>query len=128
MEKSKFKTISDLLGKGIDVAKSSKSTKKEEEKFFLELLENMCQIEAVNAVLGTVGVYVSKYDNPYVRSIKMLMEKHFGEVKTEVILWWVFDSIDPDGGVYPLLDEKNEKHVIRTPQQLYKFLKRYDGK
>jgi hypothetical protein len=128
MEKSKFKTISDLLGKGIDVVKSSKSTKKEEEKFFMELLENMCQIEAVSAVLGTVGVYISKYDNPYVRSIRMMMEKHFGEIKTEIILWWVFDSIDPEGGVYPLLDEQNQRHIIRTPQQLYKFLKRYDGK
>ena len=128
MKESKFKILSDLLGKGIDVAKSTKSTKKSEEKFFIELLENMCQIEAVNAVLGTVGVTVSKYDNPHIRSIRMLMEKHFGDVKTEIILWWVFDSIDPNGGVFPLLDEMDEKHVIRTPQQLYKFLKRYDGK
>jgi hypothetical protein len=58
----------------------------------------------------------------------MMLEKHYGEIKTEIILWWVFDSIDPEGGVYPLLDEQNQRHVIRTPQQLYKFLKRYDGK
>jgi len=128
MKEPKFKNITEILGKGIGVAKSVKSTKKEEEKFFMELLENMCQIEAVSAVLGTVGVYISKYDNPYVRSIRMMMEKYFGEIKTEIILWWVFDSIDPEGGVYPLLDENNERHVIRTPQQLYKFLKRYDGK
>jgi hypothetical protein len=128
MKEPKFKNITEILGKGIDVSKSVKSTKKEEEKFFMELLENMCQIEAVSAVLGTVGVHISKYDNPYVRSIRMMLEKHYGEIKTEIILWWVFDSIDPEGGVYPLLDEQNQRHVIRTPQQLYKFLKRYDGK
>jgi hypothetical protein len=128
MKEPKFKNISELLGKGIGVSKSMKSTKKEEEKFFMELLENMCQIEAVSAVLGTVGVHISKYENPYIRSIRMLMEKHYGEIKTEIILWWVFDSITPDGDVYPLLDENNERHVIKTPQQLYKFLKRYDGK
>jgi hypothetical protein len=128
MENKKFKTLSELLGKGIGVAKSVKSTKKEEEKFFMELMENMCQIEAVSAVLGTVGINISKYDTPYVRSIRMLMEKHYGEIKTEIILWWVFDSISPDGEVYPLLDEDNERHVLKTPHQLYKFLKRYDGK
>ena len=128
MENQKFKNISDLMGKGAEIKKNTKSLKKEEEKFFMELLENMCQIEAVSAVLGTVGVYIEKYENPYIRSIRMLMEKHYGEIKTEIILWWVFDSIDPDGGVYPLLDEQNQRHVIRTPQQLYKFLKRYDGK
>ena len=60
--------------------------------------------------------------------MRMMMEKQFGELQTEIILWWVFDSITPDGDVYPLLDENNERHIIRTPQQLYKFLKRYDGK
>ena len=128
MENEKFKNLSELLGKGIGVAKSVKSSKKEEEKFFLNFTENLCQIEAVYAVLGTVGVAVSKYDNPYIRSVRMLMEKHFGELKTEIILWWVFDSITPEGDVYPLLDEDNKKHIIRTPLQLFKFLKRYDGK
>lgn len=125
---NKFKNLSELLGKNSQVKESGKSLEKKEEKFFLELMENMCQIEAVNAVLGTVGIHVSKYENPYVASMRLLLEKHFGALKTEIILWWVFDSISPEGGVYPLMDEKGIKHVIKTPLQLYKFLKRYDGK
>ena len=58
----------------------------------------------------------------------MLMNKHYGEMKTAIIMWWVFDSLTPDGEVYPLLDEQGKKHIIKTPTQLYKFLKRYDGK
>jgi hypothetical protein len=125
---NKFKNLSELLGKNSQVKESEKSLEKKEEKFFLELMENMCQIEAVNAVLGTVGIHVAKYENPYVASMRLLLDKHFGELKTEIILWWVFDSISPEGGVYPLMDEKGIKHVIKTPLQLYKFLKRYDGK
>ncbi len=30
--------------------------------------------------------------------------------------------------VYPLVDEDGKKHIIKTPTQLYKFLKKYDGK
>ena len=128
MENEKFKNLSELVGKHVKVKESEKSTEKKKEKFFLELMENMCQIEAVNAVLDTVGIHVEKYDNPYVRSMRMMMEKYYGETKTEVILWWVFDSLTPDGGVYPLMDENNEKHILKTAQQLWKFLKRYDGK
>ncbi len=105
MENEKFKNLSELVGKHVKVKESEKSTEKKKEKFFLELMENMCQIEAVNAVLDTVGIHVEKYDNPYVRSIRMMMEKHFGELQTEIILWWVFDSITPEGGIYPLMDE-----------------------
>ena len=125
---NKFKNLSELVGKHVKVKESEKSTEKKKEKFFLELMENMCLIEAVNAVLDTVGIHVEKYDNPYVRSMRMMMEKQFGELQTEIILWWVFDSISPEGGVYPLMDENKVKHILKTPHQLYKFLKRYDGK
>jgi hypothetical protein len=91
-------------------------------------MEQLCQIEAVGAVLGTVGIYVDKYENPLYRSIKLLLQKYYGEMKTEVILWWVFDSLTPDGDVYPLIDENNEKYILKTAQQLWKFLKKYDGK
>jgi hypothetical protein len=128
MENEKFKNLSELVGKHVKVEENAKSTQKKEERFFLELMENMCQIEAVSVILGSVGVNVEKYDNPYVRSMRMMMKKYYGEIKTEVILWWVFDSITPEGDIYPLLDENNQKHILRTPLQLYKFLKRYDGK
>lgn len=126
--KEKFKNLSELVGKRTKVEESNRSIKKNEEQFFLDFIENLCQIEAVNAVLDTVGVQVSKYDTPYVRSLKMLMVKYYGELKTEIILWWVFDSITPEGDVYPLMDEDNKRHMIKTPLQLFKFLKRYDGK
>jgi len=127
-ENKKFKNLSELIGKHVKVKESEKSTEKKKEKFFLELIGNMCQIEAVNAVLNTVGIHVEKYDNPYVRSMRMVMEKQFGESQTEIILWWVFDSINPEGGVYPLVDSNGVRYIINTPLQLYKFLKRYDGK
>ena len=128
MEKSKFKTLSELLGKGIEVIESSRSTKKNEEKFFLELLENLCQIEASSTIMKSLGVNLVEYEENHLQAITMLSEKYFGEIKTSIIMWWVFESISPNGEIYPLLDEKGIKHVIKTPLQLYKFLKRYDGK
>jgi hypothetical protein len=128
MSEEKFKNLSDLFGSHSKIEESPKSIKKKEEVFFLELMEQLCQIEAVGAVLNTVGIYVDKYENPLYRSVKLLLQKYYGEMKTEVILWWVFDSLTPDGGVYPLVDENEDKHVLKTAQQLWKFLKRYDGK
>jgi hypothetical protein len=126
--KEKFKNLSELIGRHSKVEENPKSLRKKEEMFFLNLTEQLCQIEAVGAVLSTVGFQMNKYENPFYLSTKMLLEKHYGEIKSEIILWWVFDSLTPDGGVYPLTDENEEQHVIKTAQQLWKFLKRYDGK
>jgi len=122
----KFKNLSELLGQNGKVEENPKSLKRKEELFFHELVTHMCQIEAVGAVLSQVGFNIEKYDNPFIKSIEMLLTKHYGELKSTIILWWVFDSISPEGDIYPLLDEKGVKHVIKTPTQLYKFLKRYD--
>ena len=45
MENIKFKNIAELLGKGVEVFESPKALKKQEEKYFLELVETLCQIE-----------------------------------------------------------------------------------
>ena len=124
----KFKHLSELLGQNVKVEENPKSIKKKEELFFHELITHLCQIEAVGAVLSQVGFNVEKYENPYYKSIAMLLNKHYGQIKSSIILWWVFDSLTPDGDVYPLMDETGKKHIIKTPTQLFKFLKRYDGK
>jgi hypothetical protein len=122
----KFKKISELWGSKITVEENPKSAKKKDEKFFMSLLEQLCQMEAVTALLSSVGVSIDNQENPIFRSLEMLMNEHYGEMKSAIILWWVFDSLTPDGDVYPLVDEEGKHHTIKTPTQLYKFIKKYD--
>jgi hypothetical protein len=122
----KFKNLSELLGQNVKVEENPKSLKKKDELFFHELITHLCQMEAVGAVLSQIGITIEKYDNPFSKSVEMLMNKHYGELKTTIIMWWVFDSISPEGEIYPLMDENEKKHIIKTPTQLYKFLKKYD--
>jgi hypothetical protein len=122
----KFKNLSELLGQNGKIEENPKSLKRKEELFFHELIAHLCQIEAAGAFLSQIGINFEKYDNPFSRSLEMLMKKHYGEMKTAIILWWVFDSLTPDGEVYPLIDEDQKQHIIKTPTQLYKFIKRYE--
>jgi hypothetical protein len=122
----KFKNLNELIGSKVIVEESPKSAKKKDEKFFMTLLEQLCQIEATEAILSTVGITIDNEVNPSYKSIEILMNAHYGEMKTAIILWWVFDSLTPDGDVYPLVDEEGNQHKIKTPTQLYKFIKKYD--
>ena len=122
----KFKKISELLGSKVIVEENPKSIKKKDERFFMTLLEQLCQMEAVTALLSSVGVSIDNHENPIFKSLEMLMNTQYGEMKTAIILWWVFDSLTPDGDVYPLVDEEGKHHIIKTPTQLFKFIKKYD--
>jgi hypothetical protein len=128
MSEEKFKNLSDLMGKNVKAIESPKSIKKREEKFFLELMDILCQIEAYSKVAETLGINLTNYENNHFQAIEMLLEKIYGEFATTVTIWWIFESLKPDGDVYPLIDEKGVKHIIKTPLQLYKFIKQNDRK
>ena len=93
-KKKQLKKLTDLIGKGIDIQESKKSTKLKEEQFFFDVLTSLCQLEA----------------------------------KSQIIMWWVFESINPEGEISTLVDENQKHHLLKTPEELYKFLKRYDEK
>ena len=128
MSEEKFKNLSDLMGKNVKATESEKSIKKREEKFFLELMGILCQVEAYSKVADTIGINLTNYENNHFQVIEMLLEKIYGEFATTVTIWWIFESLKPDGDVYPLIDEKGVKHIIKTPLQLYKFIKQNDRK
>jgi hypothetical protein len=128
MENKKFKKLSDLIGKGVQVKENQSSEKKREEEYFLNLIDELCQIDYSSAVINSLGINLVDYEDKFIRIFEMTLSRIYGELKTSIILWWVFESITPDGKLLPLIDENDKQHIIKTPTQLYKFLKKYDGK
>ena len=123
-----FKKLSELIGKGGKIKESEKSIIKKKEKFFLKIVSLLCEIEAYQKVTKSVGIDLTMYEDLYFQIIEDLLEKQYGELEKNIIIWWAFESLKENGEVYPLVSEDGVRHIINTPLQLYKFLKRYNGK
>lgn len=127
MMKKKIDKLEKLMS--IKMEESKKSTKNKDDNFLLTLIELLCEVEAHAKIAGQVGVNLYEFEEKYIVIIKSLLEKVYGEEITEILLWWVFESIAPDGEIMSLKIEGEEKeHKIKTPQQLLKFIKKYNGK
>ena len=127
-KENKFKNLSELIGKGIQVKVKEKSIKKQEEEYFMVLIEELCQIDASSVIANSLGINLIEYEDRFIRVFEMTLTKIYGEIKASIILWWVFESITSDGELMPLVDEDGKEWIIKTPTQLYKFLKKYNGK
>ena len=127
-KKKQLKQITDLIGKGINIQENKKSKKNKERQFFYDIIHDLCQLEAKSQIVSAAGVNVMEYEEGYLKVIKALLEKHFGETKSQIIMWWVFESITIDGEISVLVDEDKKEYIIKTPDELYKFLKKYDEK
>jgi|TARA_S200002703_G_scaffold143368_1_gene136384 hypothetical protein len=128
MRKKKIENLAETIGKGLIVNENKKALKQRENLFLLEVIELMCELEAKANVANTLGINVFEYEEKYITIVKNLLDKAYGEVKSNIIIWWVYESITPDDKVLPLVDENDKEHIIKTPKQLVRFLKRYDGK
>ena len=126
MREKKIRNLARIIGKGINVKKNLESLKNKETKSLIEIIEFLCELEATVNNLNLLGINVFPIEEKYLNIIRILLKEIYGEVKCNIIMWWVFESISPEGDVLPLVDEKNEEHIIKTPRQLVKFLKRYD--
>ena len=127
-KKRNIKNLSDLIGKGINIQESPKSAKNKEQKLFFDIIGELCQIEAKSQIISSAGINVMEYEESFLKVIRVLLEKYYGEFKSQIIIWWVFESIDMDGEVSALIDEDEKEHIINTKEELYKFLKKYDEK
>ncbi len=90
-----FKKLSELIGKGGRVEESEKSIKRKKEKFFLDMISILCEIEAYQKISESVGISLVKYEDLHFQIIEGLLEKQYGELikmtmpsKSEIVKYW----------------------------------------
>lgn len=128
MRKKKIENLTEIIGKGLVVNENKKALKNRENLFLIEVIELLCELEAKANVVNTLGINIFELEEKYITIVKNLLDKAYGEIKSNIIIWWVYESITPDDEVLPIVDENEKEHIIKTPKQLVRFLKRYDGK
>lgn len=128
MRKRKIENLAEVIGKGLVVNENKNALKQRENLFLIEVIELLCELESKANIANTIGINVFEYEEQYVTIVKNLLDKAYGEVKSNIIIWWVYESITSDDKILPIVDENGKEHIIKTPKQLVRFLKRYDGK
>jgi hypothetical protein len=116
------KNLSEIIGRGISITENKKSVKKKEESFFLDLIEILQGIDNNSIVAAELGINLIMYEELHLKAIELLLDQQYGETKTDLIMWWVFESTTEDGSNFIIVDEFGKEHTIKTPLQLFKFI------
>lgn len=107
---------------------NKKSLKNKDDQYLKELIEQLCEVEAYVEAVNNFGVNLLGIEEKWINIINELLTKSYGDEVADIIIWWVFESIDEDGSVLPItIEEKGEEKevIIKTPLQLVNFLKKY---
>jgi hypothetical protein len=75
------------------------------------------------------GLKLEKYDGLFFLLIENLFYIHYDEWQADLIMWYVYDRIDENGKLYPMLvineaTNEEEEHTIKKVPELYSFIQK----
>ena len=116
-------TLETMIGTDL----SLKRKKKSEHDFNRELFEKIIiALEKNNVRTAIIGAEfdldLSKYDESFYEIIDSLMVMQFGKQAAEVIFFYVYERLNPDGSVNELRDANDNPIVLNTPSELWDLI------
>ena len=118
------------FGKNVNI-KPKKQKGLSEKEIFIDIVSLLDECFSRSASLEQHNLNITTYDEPFYIMIENLMFLKYGEWKTDIILWWIYDRFDEEGKILPIEfndhdTNTQEKVSVETPEQLWNFLKRLD--
>jgi hypothetical protein len=69
------------------------------------------------------GVNMARYDEPFFQIIDSLIYLHFGKEASELIMFYLYERVNPDGTVNDILDENNNPVPLTSVEDLWELIK-----
>ena len=119
------------FGKNVNI-KSKKKKAISEKETLIDIILLLDECFARSSLLEQNNLNIMNYEESFYVMIENLLYLKYGENKTDIILWWVYDRFDEEGEVKPIKilsnEDGGEKEImIQTAEQLYEFLKQIDN-
>lgn len=119
------------FGKNVNI-KSKKKKDLSEKEIFTDIINLLDECFERSTSLEQHNLNITSYEEPFYIMIENLLYIKYGEWKTDIILWWVYDRFNEEGEIMPIklndhIENKEEDVLIETTDQLWEFLKKLDN-
>jgi hypothetical protein len=115
--------IDDLLNVKCVVRRRKKTEQNKKKEMFVQIINGLEEtIIRTNIAMIDFGLDYSKYDETFLLVIDALIYMNFGKEAAELISYYLWDRVNPDGTINPVLDEDNNEIIMNDPHQLWELL------
>ena len=110
-----------ILGSEVTIKDSIDATEEGVFIIFIKRLEESYNIE--NQLFDVGGIELSKVVDPLWFVLENTFKFLYGEEATDLIWWYIFDRINPDGSLSPLEDENGKEYIFKDAKDLWSYIK-----
>jgi hypothetical protein len=121
-----------IFGKNLTLKK--RSIPLNEKEFFCDIVD---LIEFVSlrsdAMFEEMGVDTTDYDDNFYILIEELFRLNYGDWKTDIMLWYIWERKDKEGNIGLLTinnddTDETEEIIVKTSEDLWNVFKKIEGK
>jgi len=116
--------IEQIVNVKTHVKRKRRSQSDKQMELFVNVISNLEEI-AVRSQIMNVDLQLDffNYDEKFMQVIDALFFMNFGKQGCDIISYYLYERINEDGTINPLIDTKSgNKIIIETPYQLWSIL------
>jgi len=122
------KSIDLILGSDTTLTRRKKTQADATRELFNKIIINLEQANTRSFLLsGDFQLDLTKYDDVFYEAIDNLIVLHFGKEAAELIFFYLYDRIDPEGNIQVLVDPNGNEILLQNPDDLWMLLQVING-
>jgi len=115
--------INNILNVKSLVRRKKKSQSEKRRELFISIINSIEQIVTrQNVMYLDLQLDFTKYDEPFLDTIDALIIFYFGKEGAELISWYLWERLNPDGTINPIEDENGTEIPVNSPADLWSVL------
>lgn len=118
------KSIENIIGGNTNIKNKRPSEESIQKDKFEKIILAMETIEVKTALLNSeFRIDLTEYNEIFYIAIDNLMELCFNKKITDIISFYLYERINPDGSINPIQDSKGNEIILENPSDLWYLIK-----
>ena len=115
--------IDGLLNIKCVVRRRKKTEQNKKKEMFVQIINGLEEtIIRTNIAMIDFGLDYSAYDETFLNVIDSLLYMNFGKDAAELISYYLWDRMNPDGSINPIFDEDDKEILLQDAHELWELL------
>ena len=118
------KSIDEIIGVDTFLKRKKKTEDSDKRERFIKIIQTLEEIEVRGMILGNdLALDFSSYDEKFYSVIDNLFYLHFGKEACEVIFFYIYERLNPDGTANHVEDVEGNAIPLNSPEDLWELVK-----
>lgn len=130
---NEFRHVQNAVDKLLNVKTVTKRKKKtdsdKKKELFVQIINGVEELHArQNILYADIRIDFGTYDELFFKVIDQLIDLHFGSKSANLIGFYLYDRMNPDGSINPIFTDDGHEILLQDAYQLWDLLKAINNK